>query len=219
MNLNKRAARHAALGEEKRLQIVDLLAAGDRTVTELADQIGVRGNLLAHHLQVLEEAELIERRVSEGDHRRRYVSLRRSQIPPAIGTSYPRVDSIAFVCTANSARSQFAAALWTSVTGSEAASAGMEPAARVHPSAVRVAAEYGIDISDAIPNGYESLPGTVGLVISVCDRAREAGVPDTGETLHWSVSDPVPQGSIQAFRDSFREISERVAHLAGAMRN
>ena len=43
---------------------------------ELSDLVGMRGNLLAHHLDVLEDAGLIEGRPSEGDHRRRYVSLR-----------------------------------------------------------------------------------------------------------------------------------------------
>ncbi len=96
-----------------------------------------------------------------------------------------------------------------------AASAGSHPASVVHPKAVRVAAEYGVDISEAEPAGYESIVGVPALVVSVCDRARETGVPDAGEHAHWSVHDPVPVGTLAAFREAFDEITRRVDHLAG----
>lgn len=212
MDLNERAAAHAALGDRRRLLIVEHLGAGDRTVSELAEISAMSGNLLAHHLEILESAGLIERHVSEGDRRRKYVSLRWSGFPVPVSPA-PLSRRIAFVCTHNSARSQFAAALWQEATGANAHSAGSQPAERVHPSAVRIAAEFGIDLSAATTSGYDDLPADTDLIISVCDRANESEVPASRQRLHWSVPDPVPVNTLQAFRSAFSDIAGRVEHL------
>ena len=68
------------LGEPSRLAIVDHLTGSDRSPQELQDAVGVPSNLLAHHLDVLEAAGLIERSRSSGDGRRRYVHLLHDQI-------------------------------------------------------------------------------------------------------------------------------------------
>lgn len=216
MNLQERAAIHAALGDTRRLAIVDHLAWGDLTVAELAEVFGMDGNLLAHHLGVLETAGLIGRRVSEGDHRRRYVSLERARLPwtPRFPASAP--SRVVFVCTRNSARSQFAAALWSTRTGGTAQSAGSRPSERVDPRAVRVATEYDVDLSGSVPGGYELLDPDPDLVVSVCDRARESGVPAATSHLHWSVPDPVAVGTLDGFRDAFSDIADRVGRLAVA---
>lgn len=214
MNLTARARSHAALGDERRLRIVDQLGNGDRTFTELAELVDMPTNLLAHHLDVLDESGLIERRVSEGDHRRRYVTLLWDRLPISPSGLATPETSLAFICTHNSARSQFAAAMWRETAGGAPISAGTHPSERVHPKAVRVAAEFGVDIGDQVPTGYDTLPRDIELVISVCDRAREAGVPDSGMTLHWAVPDPVEVGTLTAFRSSFDEIARRVARLA-----
>lgn len=213
MTLETRAAAHAALGDIRRLLIVDHLAVSDRTVAELAETSGMRGNLLAHHLDLLESADLIERRTSEGDRRRRYVSLRWGRLPFEVSHQLPGLRKAVFVCTHNSARSQFAAALWESATGIGAASAGSKPAPRVHPTAVKVASEYDLDLSTSEPAGYDRLPETPDLVISVCDRAFEAGLPPGRRQIHWSVPDPVSAGTLRSFRSAFAEIAERVGHL------
>lgn len=194
---------------------MDQLALGDLTVAELGDIVEMPGNLLAHHLEVLETAGLIERRVSEGDHRRRYISLRWDALPfPVIPNPIPP-GWVAFVCTHNSARSQFAAALWEAKGGRRAWSAGTEPADRVHPMAIRVATEFGLDLSGAVPAGYETLPSQPGLVISVCDRARESGVPPAGMRRHWSIPDPVPVGTMGAFRTALEQIAVRIDRVFG----
>lgn len=215
MNLSERAAAHAALGDQRRLVLVDHLALGDRTVGELADVSRMGGNLLAHHLDLLESAGLIERRVSEGDHRRRYVVLKWDRLPSGLAAP-PSFDEVLFVCTRNSARSQFAAALWERMTGRHASSAGHSPAPRVNSEAIQVALEYDIDLSSAMPRGYEDLDGEPDLVISVCDRALEAGVPTAQGQAHWSVPDPATKGTIDAFRSAFDEIAVRMEHLVGA---
>jgi ArsR family transcriptional regulator, arsenate/arsenite/antimonite-responsive transcriptional repressor / arsenate reductase (thioredoxin) len=211
--LERRAATHAALGDTKRLLIVDNLASSDLTVAELARIAGISTNLLAHHLEILEGASLIRRHVSEGDRRRKYVSLNWSALPGPLPNPSHEYASVAFVCTHNSARSQFAAALWEKTTGQKAQSAGSHPADRVHPLAVKAANGMNIDLSETRPKGYETLRGEPDLVVSVCDRAREIGVPTAATTFHWSVPDPVRGGNLQSFHDAFVEISSRIDRL------
>ncbi|MEX0946913.1 MAG: helix-turn-helix domain-containing protein [Acidimicrobiia bacterium] len=214
MESEQRARVHAALGDPERLRIVDDLTLTDRSVNELGDLVHMPGNLLAHHLEVLENAGLIRRHMSEGDHRRRYVSLQRDMMAMLIARDSRPVQSVLFVCTHNSARSQFAAALWRRRSGGPARSAGTQPARTVHPLAIKVAAEFGIDLSRAKPKGYDSIGPAPALVVSVCDRAREAGLPPAGSHLHWSVPDPLAKSTLSAFRAAFTEITERVEVLA-----
>jgi ArsR family transcriptional regulator, arsenate/arsenite/antimonite-responsive transcriptional repressor / arsenate reductase (thioredoxin) len=51
------------------------------------------------------------------------------------------------------------------------------------------------------------------LVVSVCDRARERGVPFDAPTLHWSIADPVGGGP-DAFERAADELARRIDHLA-----
>lgn len=136
MNIAERARVHAALGDPARLRIVDALAMSDRTFKELASAAGLPSNAAAHHLDVLQSAGLIERHVSEGDRRRRYITLRIDRLEGLVGSTGLRPRVVLFVCTHNSARSQFAAAIWRSRTGGAADSAGTRPADRVHPKAI-----------------------------------------------------------------------------------
>ena len=75
----------------------------------------------------------------------------------------------------------------------------MRRAPGTHPlpafRAIRVAREFGLDLSDSVPRGYDVLTRIPELVISVCERAREAGLPVDVPTLHWSVPDPVASGT------------------------
>lgn len=215
MNLPSRARVHAALGDPHRLSMVDELLLGDRTFQDLMERTGLRGNLAAHHLDVLESAGLIERRVSEGDRRRRYIGLRHEGLEGLVPVAPVPHGPLLFVCTHNSARSQFAAAFWRIRTGGDADSAGTEPARAVHPGAVRAARAWGIDLRGALPKGYDAVAGTPGLVISVCDRARESGPTFDAPIVHWSIPDPVRSGRPAAFRAAFGAIAARIDHLAG----
>lgn len=71
----------AGLGDEHRLGIIDLLWSGDRTPAELQDATGLRSNLVAFHLNTLQDAGLISRHASHGDGRRRYVTLTTAALP------------------------------------------------------------------------------------------------------------------------------------------
>lgn len=213
MDLRERSAVHAALGEEARLRLVELLSDGDLTVRELGASLGMPGNLLAHHLNVLEEAGVIARLASDGDRRRRYVTLRRAVLDGLVPSVARLSGSVVFVCSHNSARSQYAAAYWHSVTGGDPVSAGSHPSTEVHPSAIRVALERGIDLSSAAPRGYESINFVPDVLVSVCDRAREEPLPEAQRRMHWSIPDPVPAGTVAGFRAAFLEVERRVDQL------
>lgn len=208
-----RAALHAALGEPARLAIVEELAISDRAPSVLSARFGLPGNLLAHHLDVLERVGLIERHVSAGDRRRRYVRLRRHVLrDTALGTTRRRAGRALFVCTQNSARSQLAAALWRERTGGPASSAGTHPARRVHPGAVAAARRAGLDLTGAHPRVLEPDDLDVDLVVTVCDRAHEELDPPEA-WLHWSVPDPVEAGTRHAFDATLAELDDRVRGL------
>lgn len=212
MDLHSRAQVFAALGDPHRLAIAEELGRSDRTPAELAGLVGLPSNLLAHHLNILEAAGLVERRRSEGDGRRRYLVLRPFAV--SIGRTGPRPrGTVLFVCSRNSARSQFAAALWQARTGEPAQSAGHTPASRIHPLAVRAADEHGLDLTGAIPKGFQHITGNPDLVVTVCDVANEGDLPFSGERKHWSIPDPVGGGRISAFRSAFEEILMRVERL------
>jgi protein-tyrosine-phosphatase/DNA-binding transcriptional ArsR family regulator len=212
--LESRAARHGALGDPIRLAIVDELALSDRAPVELRELVGLESNLLAHHLDVLESVGMINRSRSSGDGRRRYVHLLRDSLRDlSLGRKVVPARAL-FVCTRNSARSQLAAALWRSLTGSPAESAGTHPASRVHPGAIAAAKRAGIDISGSMPRTLDRVGKLPGIVVTVCDQAHEELAPDDS-WLHWSVPDPVTVGGRAAFDATLAELSERIAVLIG----
>lgn len=118
--------------------------------------------------------------------------------------------TVLFLCTGNSARSQMAEGLARHLAGDrlEVFSAGTHPAARVHPAAVEVMAELGIDISSARPKKIEDLPvSEFDWVITVCDQANQE-CPlwlGAGRRLHWSIPDPAAvEGTEDDIREAFR---------------
>lgn len=208
-----RVALHQALGEGSRLAIVDALVMSDRTPSELRELTGLDWNLLGFHLGVLEHAEVVARHVSRGDRRRRYVRLQPEVLAHIrVPVALTPVRSPLFVCSGNSARSPFAAALWRESTGRQAASAGADPAATVDPLAVEVASTYGLDLSGCRPRGLADVDGEPEMVVSVCDRASESGISFAAPRVHWSVPGPTP-GDRATFETAFGDIAERLTRL------
>ena len=214
-NLERRAAVFAALGDPVRLAVVDMLAVGDRAPSELGNLLGIRSNLLAHHLRLLEQAGLVERVQSEADRRRAYVRLVPDALPAPVRPKLvaPRV---VFVCTHNSARSQLASALWARRSTVPVASAGTRPAQRVHRRAVSVARRHGLSLEGARTTPVADVLEPDDLVVAVCDSAYEELGPSAGR-LHWSVPDPVRADTPAAFEDAYGEIEQRVGRLVDAV--
>jgi protein-tyrosine-phosphatase/DNA-binding transcriptional ArsR family regulator len=216
LDLETRAARHAALSDPVRLAIVDELAVSDRAPVELRRRFGLESNLLAHHLDALEGAGLIGRTRSSGDGRRRYVHLVPGALEGLVAAPALGGRSALFVCTHNSARSQLAAALWRAGAGGAASSAGTHPADRVHPGAVAAARRAGVDLAGAEPRHLDDRAAT-DLVVTVCDRAHEE-LGDREGWLHWSIPDPVPDGGRAAFDAAVAELRHRIGSVVGAER-
>lgn len=213
-HLESRAVRHAALGDPVRLAIVDELALSDRAPVELRRLVGLESNLLAHHLDVLESVGMINRSRSSGDGRRRYVHLLRDSLRDlAPGRNLVPARAL-FVCTRNSARSQLAAAVWRSMAGAPADSAGTHPADRVHPGAVAAAKRAGLDIAGSTPRALDRTGTLPDIVVTVCDQAHEELSPGDA-WLHWSVPDPVADGTRAAFDAALAELRERIGVLIG----
>lgn len=211
-SVESRAARLSALGDPARLRIVDLLGLGDQSPTELQTALGMPSNLLAHHLRVLEGEGLVERHRSEGDGRRSYVRLLPSALVGLVGTPHPAAHRVVFVCTANSARSQLAAALWRQASVVPVESAGTHPAPHIHPAAIAAASRHGIPLGSQRPRMLGDVLTDDDFVITVCDNAREelGELPD----MHWSIPDPVRVGTDAAFEAAVADLTRRVGDLA-----
>jgi protein-tyrosine-phosphatase len=208
----RRAAVHAALADPARLQIADTLGTGDASPSELAAMLAMPSNLLAHHLHALEQAGLVTRRRSEGDRRRNYVQL----IPGALDTlARPPARTarrVLFVCTANSARSHLAAALWRRASNVPAASAGTHPADAIAAGAVAAAERHHLPLRRLRPRHLNQVQQDGDLVVTVCDLAHE----ELGHlpAVHWSVPDPVPAGDPGSFDAVVAELRHRIERFA-----
>jgi protein-tyrosine-phosphatase len=208
-----RARKHAALSDATRLSIVDLLSLGDAAPSELQAQLNIPSNLLAHHINILQAEGMVIRTRSEADRRRSYLRLVPSGLDGLhVGTGRLQAARVVFVCTANSARSQLAAALWRQTSSVPAASAGTHPAAEIDPGAVAVARRHSLPMRARKPRALEQVLADTDLIITVCDNAHEEICLDG--SLHWSVSDPVRIGGRTAFDTTYRELSHRVSELA-----
>jgi len=211
-DLARRAAVHAALADPARLAITDTLLGGDSSPSELAGMLAMPSNLLAHHLHVLEQAGVITRRRSEGDRRRTYLRLVPGALESLVAPTAPAAPRVLFVCTANSARSHLAAALWRQASTVPAASAGTHPAAAIDPGAIAAARRHRLPLPRLRPRHISEVRHDGDLIITVCDLAHEEL---TGATaVHWSIPDPVPAGDPASFDAALAQLADRVRRLA-----
>lgn len=208
-NLDRRAKIYAALADPARLRIVDILSMGDASPSELMQILSLPSNLVAHHLKVLRGVGLVASHRSQGDGRRQYLRL----VGQALDVAVPRLSPpsrVVFVCTANSARSHLAAALWRRTSDIPSASAGTHPADHIDQGAIGVASRHGLPLPRLRPRTLNAVMADGDFVVTVCDLAHEALVPSD---VHWSVPDPVRVGTPSAFDAAFEEIEERVSAL------
>ncbi|OGW49088.1 MAG: arsenate reductase [Nitrospirae bacterium GWC2_57_9] len=125
------------------------------------------------------------------------------------------VIKIMFLCTGNSCRSQMAEGFAREFGRGrlEPYSAGIM-AAGVHPRAIAVMKEAGIDISgQASKEVDERLLRSMDLVVTLCDNAAEAcpWAPPRVKVLHWPVKDPVgTSGSEDRIMREFRRARDEI---------
>lgn len=127
---------------------------------------------------------------------------------------------VLIVCTGNSCRSQMAEGWVRHDLGDrvEVFSAGTHPT-YVHPLAIRVMAEAGIDLSRHTSKSVDRyLNREMDLVITVCDSAREACpvFPGARRQVHEPIPDPIeyarmdPETALAKFREARDLIHERI---------
>lgn len=211
-SLGRRVAVYAALADPARLRITDALSDGDASPSELAALLAMPSNLLAHHLHVLEDAGVVSRHRSEGDKRRTYLRLAPGGLDALAGPLARPARRVLFVCTANSARSHLAAALWRQASDVPATSAGTHPAPVIDPGALAAARRHHLPLPEVRPRRIGDVWEDGDLLVTVCDRAHEELSEPAG--LHWSVPDPVPSGDPASFDAALDELNRRVGLLA-----
>ena len=120
------------------------------------------------------------------------------------------------LCTGNSCRSQIAEGWVNHLLGDrwEARSAGTVPAEAVHPLAVEVMAEVGVDLAGARPDHVDAyLTQRWDLVVTVCESARESCpvFPGTVPRLHVGFEDPADAlGSTEQRLAVFRRVRDEI---------
>jgi arsenate reductase len=122
---------------------------------------------------------------------------------------------VLFICTHNSARSQMAEGYMKATYGDryEVFSGGTEPG-HVHPMAIEVMKEIGIDISGHRSKLIDEHYGKgIETVVTVCDSAQKACpfFPGAEEVIHQSFPDPsVFKGSDEEVRAGFRRARDEI---------
>ena len=133
-----------------------------------------------------------------------------------MNASVERPFRILVICTGNRARSQMAHGWLRHLGGKRVAvaSAGTEPKG-VHPLAIRVMDEVGIDISGHTSDPVDRyVSEDFDLVITVCDAAREQCpvFPGARRVLHHAFEDPdYPELTEAELTDVFRRIRDQIA--------
>ncbi len=126
------------------------------------------------------------------------------------------MPKILILCTGNSCRSQMAEGFLKSFDPTLTVfSAGTFPAKQVHPLAVKVMKEVGIDLSDATPKNVDAFVNQdFDFVITVCDDARENCPVFHGvvkHRLHIGFEDPAKaHGSEAEVLQVFRSVRDQI---------
>jgi len=124
-------------------------------------------------------------------------------------------NTVLFLCTGNSCRSQLAEALVNHYLGNNwtAVSAGTLPAGYVHPLAIQVLKEIGIDHQGISKSADEFRGQVFDLVVTVCDDAAE-NCPvwlGKGQKVHIGFIDPAKAvGSEEEVLAVFRAVRDEI---------
>ena len=229
------------LSDPLRWQLVGELGRSDRRVGELVELVGKPQNVVSYHLAELRRCGLVRARRSSADGRDIYYradlfrcrdllgetghalhpGLSLAPTPPDEVEARRARPRLLFLCTGNSARSQIAEALVEDRSAGtvRAESAGSHPKP-LHPNAVRVMVERGVDIAGRSTKSLTRFAHTrFDRVITLCDKVREIcpEFPGAPVAAHWSIADPAADARDEATYPAFQlvadEIESRVALL------
>ncbi len=127
-----------------------------------------------------------------------------------------KVRRILILCTGNSCRSQMVEGFLKSFNPElEVYSAGTNPSSQVHPRAIQVMKEVGIDLSQNYPKMVDIfLNESFDYVITVCDNAKETCpvfIGKVGKQLHIGFEDPAEAtGTEEEILNIFRRIRDEI---------
>ena len=127
------------------------------------------------------------------------------------------MKKVLFLCTANSARSLMAEAIFRQFAGDhfEVASAGTEPT-RPEPEALAALEHLGVETDGLHSKALDEINlNSFDYVISLCDRARTECQNLCGDQhfIAWDFPDPVTSKKTDAFKKTAHELSERIKML------
>jgi arsenate reductase len=134
----------------------------------------------------------------------------------------PHVESILFLCVANSARSQMAEGLARARFGERVRvqSAGSDPS-RVNPYAIQAMAEIGVDISGHSSKSVQTIdPASIDLVVTLCAEEVCPLFLGAARRLHWPIPDPdrkhetlTDEQRLEHFRVAREQLRQRIEQL------
>jgi protein-tyrosine-phosphatase len=235
------------IGDPLRWSLLEHLRHSDRRVGDLVGLTGRPQNVVSYHLGELRSAGLVTGRRSSADGRDTYYRLHPDRFAALLSDTAAALDPtlevsitpagpvehrrsrprVLFLCTGNSARSQIAEALTVhrSEGTIDARSAGSHPKV-LHPNAVRVLAERGIDISGATTKHLDTMRRVrFDRVVTLCDKVKEIcpEFPGAPSPTHWSTADPATtaetdDATYPAFVAATDDIDLRVGHLLAEIR-
>ena len=134
----------------------------------------------------------------------------------------PEKPRVLILCTGNSCRSHMAEGILRDTAGEllEVHSAGSHPAGHVHPKAIEVLREIGIDISGHTSKHMnEFLDRNIDTVITVCGNAHQACPVFPGQVHrhHWPFDDPAHVvGTEEEITAEFRRVRDEIRRVFGA---
>ncbi|WP_298402459.1 metalloregulator ArsR/SmtB family transcription factor [uncultured Chloroflexus sp.] len=217
------------LADETRWKLITALRDSDWQVAELVTATGLAQNLVSYHLNMLRQAGLVNAHRSDADGRVIYYSLHLAaleallaQVGHELALPEPTVPplppvTVAFLCRANSARSQMAEGWLRALSGGQVGvlSAGTHPQP-IHRLAIAVMAKAGAPIDQQVAKPIDAiLDQKPQVIVTVCDIAREECPvwPESARHIHWSIPDPVAvtgtneeqYAAFVAVRDELRE--------------
>jgi len=124
--------------------------------------------------------------------------------------------TVLILCTGNSCRSHLAEGILRQAAGDlfDVHSAGSKPAGHVHPKAIAVMKEIGIDISSHTSKHMnEFLDRKIDTVITVCGNADQACPMFPGQVnrYHWGFEDPAhATGTEEEILNVFRSVRDQI---------
>ena len=130
--------------------------------------------------------------------------------------------AVLILCTGNSCRSHLAEGILRAAAGDlvDVHSAGSKPAGYVHPRAIAVMREIGIDLSAHTSKHMDTfLDRDIATVITVCGNADQAcpRFPGQVNRYHWGFDDPAHATGTDAEIDAvFRRVRDEIKRVFDA---